>query len=56
VFAKHTDRNYTEGLPGDSWNIPMNVTHGAKVLEDSMAIEVFSPLREDYLPKEARRT
>ena len=38
---------------GDSWNIPMNVTHGARVLEDSVAIEVFSPLREDYLPKKA---
>ena len=38
--------------PGDSWNIPMNVIHGARVLEDSVAIEVFSPAREDYLPKE----
>jgi quercetin dioxygenase-like cupin family protein len=38
-------------LAGDSWNIPMNVTHGAEILEDSVAIEVFSPLREDYLPK-----
>ena len=40
--------------PGDSWSIPMNVTHGARVLEDSVAIEVFSPAREDYLPKEER--
>jgi quercetin dioxygenase-like cupin family protein len=38
-------------LTGDSWNIPMNVTHGAEILEDSVAIEVFSPVREDYLPK-----
>jgi quercetin dioxygenase-like cupin family protein len=36
---------------GDSWCIPMNVRHGARVLEDSAAIEVFSPLRADYLPK-----
>lgn len=36
--------------PGDSWNIPGNVVHGAVILEDSVAIEVFSPVREDYLP------
>jgi quercetin dioxygenase-like cupin family protein len=37
-------------LPGDSWSIPGGVEHGAEVLEDSVAVEVFSPLREDYLP------
>jgi quercetin dioxygenase-like cupin family protein len=37
--------------PGDSWCIPMNVTHGARILEDSIAIEIFSPVRKDYLPK-----
>jgi unsaturated pyranuronate lyase len=36
--------------PGDSWCIPSNVEHGADVLEDSVVIEVFSPVREDYLP------
>ena len=36
--------------PGDSWSIPGNVEHGAKILEDSIAIEVFSPVREDYKP------
>jgi quercetin dioxygenase-like cupin family protein len=35
---------------GDSWCIPMNVVHGAKILEDSIAIEVFSPRRDDYIP------
>jgi quercetin dioxygenase-like cupin family protein len=35
--------------PGDSWNIPSNVIHRAEILEDSVAVEVFSPLREDYL-------
>ena len=34
---------------GDSWCIPGGVEHGADVLEDSIAIEVFSPVREDYL-------
>jgi len=37
-------------LPGDSWSIPGEVEHGAEVLEDSVAVEVFSPLRDDYLP------
>ncbi len=35
--------------PGDSWNIRENVTHKAEILEDSVAIEVFCPVREDYL-------
>ena len=34
---------------GDSWSIPGNVYHSVKVHEDSVVIEVFSPVREDYL-------
>jgi len=41
-----------EAQAGDSWSIPGDVEHGAEVIEDSVAIEVFSPVREDYLPKE----
>jgi len=40
--------------PGDSWAIPGGVEHGAVVLEDSVALEVFSPVREDYLPEATR--
>ena len=36
--------------PGDGWCIPSNVEHGVEVHEDSVVIEVFSPVREDYLP------
>ena len=36
--------------PGDSWCIPGGTEHGATILEDSDAIEVFSPVREDLLP------
>jgi quercetin dioxygenase-like cupin family protein len=36
--------------PGDSWCIGSNVSHCAEILADSVAIEVFSPVREDYLP------
>ena len=35
---------------GDSWCIPGDVEHKAEVLEDAIAIEVFSPVREEYLP------
>ena len=35
--------------PGDCWIVPGNTTHGAEIMEDSVAIEVFSPVREDYL-------
>jgi quercetin dioxygenase-like cupin family protein len=36
--------------PGDSWCIPGDIEHNAFAHEDSIAIEVFSPVREDYLP------
>lgn len=39
-----------EVLPGDSWCITGNVPHCAECLEEAVAIEVFSPVREDYLP------
>ena len=43
---------------GDSWSVPGDVEHSAVALEDSVAIEVFSPVREDYLvylPKAVRK-
>jgi len=39
---------------GDSWCIPSGREHGAVTLEDSIAVEVFSPVREDYLPASQR--
>ena len=39
--------------PGDSWCIPGDTPHRADILETSVAIEVFSPVREDYLPGDA---
>lgn len=38
-----------DALPGDSWSIPGGVEHSGEFLEDSIAIEVFSPVREEYL-------
>ena len=40
-----------ELAPGDSWSIPGGVEHQAAILEDAVALEVFSPVREDYLPR-----
>jgi quercetin dioxygenase-like cupin family protein len=39
-----------DATPGCSWSIPSDVGHGADALEDAVVIEVFSPVREDYLP------
>jgi quercetin dioxygenase-like cupin family protein len=36
--------------PGDSWCVHGDVVHQAEILENSVAVEVFSPVREDYLP------
>jgi quercetin dioxygenase-like cupin family protein len=41
--------------PGSSWSLPADISHGASALTDSVVIEVFSPVREDYLPAPARR-
>jgi quercetin dioxygenase-like cupin family protein len=45
-----------EAGPGDSWCIPGNTDHSAEILENSLAIEVFSPVREDYLPEKQTDT
>ena len=41
-------RSTWEVQKGDSWIIPGNVPHSAEILEPSLAIEVFSPVREEY--------
>jgi quercetin dioxygenase-like cupin family protein len=35
--------------PGDSWSFAGSLEHRADILEDSVAIEVFAPVRESYL-------
>ena len=35
--------------PGDTALVPSNVPHSVEVLEDTVAIDVFVPIREDYL-------
>lgn len=33
---------------GDSWCVPGDVPHGVTALEDSIAIDIFSPPRDEY--------
>ena len=33
---------------GDAYVIPGNVPHGCQALEESVAIDIFSPVREEY--------
>jgi quercetin dioxygenase-like cupin family protein len=35
--------------PGDMWRIPGDVVHRVRALEPSLAVDVFHPIREDYL-------
>lgn len=35
--------------PGDSWCFSGDQEHGAEILQDSVIVEVFSPVREEYL-------
>lgn len=37
---------------GDCWTILGNTDHGAEALEDTVVLECFSPVREDYLKLE----
>lgn len=34
---------------GDSFYIPPNIPHGAVCLEEGLLIDVFSPMREDFV-------
>ncbi len=53
VFGKLrfiVDGEVTDVETGDCWCLHGNIEHSAEALEDSVIIEVFSPVREDYLP------
>lgn len=36
--------------PGAAWTIRGGVAHGVEALEETVVIEVFSPVRQEYLP------
>ena len=35
---------------GDSWIVPSEIPHEVTALEDSVAIDIFSPARTEYIP------
>ncbi|MBW7995192.1 MAG: cupin domain-containing protein [Candidatus Glassbacteria bacterium] len=37
-------------LPGDSYYVAPNVVHGVKCLQAGAILDVFTPVREDFLP------
>jgi len=39
---------------GDCWSIPSSMGHGAEILKDSVAIEIFSPVRDEYIPRKVK--
>ncbi len=45
----HIDGKAHNMKKGDSWCIPSDTVHNAEIIEDSVALEVFSPAREDYI-------
>lgn len=45
----HLGETLLEARPGDCWCVPGDVEHWAETLEDSVIVEVFSPVRDDYL-------
>jgi quercetin dioxygenase-like cupin family protein len=34
---------------GDSWSIKSNVLHSVRIIEDSIILDVFSPIRKEFL-------
>jgi quercetin dioxygenase-like cupin family protein len=45
----HMEGKSYELGPGDNWSVPANVRHQVDVLEDCVVVEVFAPVREEYL-------
>ena len=41
------DISYLE--KGDSFYVPSNVLHGVECMEDGLLVDVFSPMREDFI-------
>ena len=39
--------------PGDGYSVPGNVPHGVVALEDSVCVDIFSPVRTEYLEADA---
>jgi quercetin dioxygenase-like cupin family protein len=47
-FRFRMGKEWLELGPGDSWCVPGDLEHEVEVLEDSVALDIFSPPREEY--------
>lgn len=50
ILEFNFDGEVLRAHPGDSWMILKDVPHSATAIEDCDVVEVFSPVRADYLP------
>jgi quercetin dioxygenase-like cupin family protein len=48
------DEDSFDAKPRDCWCIESNIEHHAVILVDSVAIKVFSPVREECIPIKGR--
>lgn len=49
VFEVEIDGQKKVLKTGDAFHIPANIMHGAVCLEEGVLIDVFSPMREDFI-------
>jgi quercetin dioxygenase-like cupin family protein len=49
VFEVEIDGQKKVLKAGDAFHIPSNILHGAVCLEEGVLIDVFSPMREDFI-------
>jgi quercetin dioxygenase-like cupin family protein len=50
VFEVQIDGGKKVLKPGDAFYIPPYIDHGCVCIEDGILIDVFSPMREDFVP------
>jgi quercetin dioxygenase-like cupin family protein len=49
IFEVQIDGQKKLLTPGDAYYIPSNVLHGCVCMEPGVLIDVFSPMREDFI-------
>ena len=54
AFEVHINGDKKVLKAGDAFYIPPNIIHGAVCLEKGMLIDVFSPMREDFVDAEKK--
>ena len=49
LLFRNGDGRSTRVCADEVIHIPPNIEHGVKALEDSVSLDIFSPIREDWL-------